>query len=449
MERTEESTSPATVAPSQPERKELRLVWLAPHSVEDQTSVLRAGQVIGRGNDADLVVKAPRISRRHAQVDKRGLIYFLRDLESKNGTFFDGERRAEAPLRPGTVVRLGGALAIVCELSQQENASFREIIPGMWGGHSLARALANFHQVAKSDLAVVIEGETGCGKEITARAVHQSSARSGKWIAVNCAAVPENLAESELFGVARGAFSGAAHRRNGYLKEADGGTLFLDEVLELPAPVQAKMLRALQEKEVVRLGETSPERFDARLVVAVQGQLTSAAEDGSLRRDFIARLQGAVLRLPPVRERKEDTSRLFRFFLDKERPGIDVDAVVLERLALFDFPLNVRQVQQLARQMVILAPEDGQLRAEHLPEELLVARNAAREETNLATGQVDQKDDVRELTAALEATGGNVRRACALIEMPRAKAYRIIKRRGMTMDNLRNSDSPPAPGDPD
>ena len=180
-------------------------------------------------------------------------------------------------------------------------APFEEIGPGLWGGGALQAALAPLRQAAASDLPIVLEGETGCGKEVVTRTLHRWSGRSGPLVAVNCAALPEGLAEGELFGYRRGAFTGAERASVGYFRGADAGTLLLDEVSDLPLVLQAKLLRVLEERAVQPLGETRPVPIDVRVVVAGQQPLMEVMRAGRFRADLLARLDGLTVRLPPLR----------------------------------------------------------------------------------------------------------------------------------------------------
>jgi transcriptional regulator with PAS, ATPase and Fis domain len=193
-------------------------------------------------------------------------------------------------------------------------------------------------RAATSDLPVILEGETGTGKEVVTRCLHQWSVRSGPLVAVNCAALPEALAEGELFGYRRGAFTGADKPSQGFFRSAEGGTLLLDEVTDLPLPLQAKLLRVLEEHEVQPLGEPRPIPIDVRVVVAGQQSLLEASRQGRFRPDLLARLDGVTVHLPPLRSRREDVPPLFSRFLTELGqgcvPSVEVDFV--ERLCLHD-----------------------------------------------------------------------------------------------------------------
>ena len=227
--------------------------------------------------------------------------------------------------------------------------------------------LATLERVAPSDLPVLIQGETGTGKELVARGVHRLSPRGDQaFVAINCSAVPENLLESELFGHEKGAFTGALQRKPGLFEVADRGVLFLDEVGEIPPSVQIKLLRALESKEFFRVGGTRPVRSDVRLVSATNKDLKHATQTGEFREDLYYRLNGMTLRLPPLRERKNDIGLLARHFLDRYAPEKKLSARALQTLEQYAWPGNVRELMMLIQRACVLATSDT-IEAEDLP----------------------------------------------------------------------------------
>ena len=236
---------------------------------------------------------------------------------------------------------------------------------------AMQAVLKRAHDFADSDAPVVILGESGSGKEVVARALHAASPRRGKsFVAVNVAALPAELLESELFGHVRGAFTGATAEKQGLLEAAHGGTLFLDEIAELPLPLQPKLLRALEDGEVRRVGDTRAFGVDVRFVCATHQDLERRVAAGLFREDLYYRLKVLVLRLPPLRERPEDVLPLARRFLAEEKrpgPGFGPEA---ERLLLaYRWPGNVRELGNVVRHATALA-RGGQVEPEHLPDEL-------------------------------------------------------------------------------
>ncbi|MCL2449054.1 MAG: sigma-54-dependent Fis family transcriptional regulator, partial [Polyangiaceae bacterium] len=284
-------------------------------------------QVLGRDPACAQQLSGHEVSRRHAEVEIDGPVVVIRDLESRNGVYVNGRKVTQARLSDGDVVRLGEWVGIVVRLGAGDDPSWRSLASGLLGSHRLAAVLQPVQRVAATALPVVIQGETGTGKEGVARALHEWSGRPGRFVAVNCAAIAPSLAEGELFGYRKGAFTGADRAGVGYLRAAHRGTLFLDEVLELPAPLQAKLLRVLEEQEVHPLGELEPVPIDIRLVAAAQEPLTRAASAGLFRPDLMARLDGLTIEVPPLRARKEDVAALFQSFLQdhsgQAAPGVE------------------------------------------------------------------------------------------------------------------------------
>jgi two-component system, NtrC family, response regulator HydG len=235
---------------------------------------------------------------------------------------------------------------------------------------AVREVLGRIIRIAPTDAIVLITGESGTGKELVAKAIHANSNRASRpFVPVNCAAITETLLESELFGHARGSFTGAVTARKGLFEEADGGTFFFDEIAETPLAFQAKLLRAIQEKEVRRVGENKPIQVDVRIVAATNQDLRPAIAEKRFRQDLYYRLNVARFQLPPLRERKEDLPDLLAFFLDKYRKKMKVSARlhegVLEALARYDFPGNIRELEHMVEQAVALV-QDGTITADDL-----------------------------------------------------------------------------------
>src|SRR3989441_843273 len=240
---------------------------------------------------------------------------------------------------------------------------------------AVQEVLVKIEQMAPVSSTVLIEGESGTGKELVARAIHDLSPRRGKaFIAVNCAAIPDTLLESELFGHEKGAFTGAAERRLGRFELADGGTIFLDEVAEMPLATQVKLLRVLEDREFYRVGGTEPIRVDVRVIAATNKALKEAVALGQFRDDLYYRLNVLYIYLPPLRERRTDIPLLVRRFIAElaaahERKFQGITPEALQILVDADWPGNVRQLRNLVESMVVLAPE-GEIRASDIPRDV-------------------------------------------------------------------------------
>jgi two-component system response regulator AtoC len=281
---------------------------------------------------------------------------------------------------------------------------------------------------------VLLTGESGTGKEVLARAIHaQSPRRDQAFVAVNCAAIPESLLESELFGHAKGAFTGADRARRGLFVEGDGGTFFLDEIGELPNPLQVKLLRVIQEEEVRPLGQSKPRPVDVRLIAATARDLDADVEAGRFREDLFYRLNVMRLEVPPLRERPRDIPLLvdhfvahFRNVLGKPVRSIADDA--LERLVAYRWPGNVRELENVIERAVILA-EDERLTLRELPQNVVAPEDGTRPQVR--SGELCLKRARRALEAdlihrALRATGGNRTHAAKLLEIShRALLYKL------------------------
>ena len=413
-------------------RRPAQVRWVFPWPLA--TAVPSGTRVVGRDPECDTVLDGTEISRRHAELRVDGPLLVVRDLGSSNGVFVNGVRTADAPLGPGDVVRCGEWLGVA--VADVEAEGVQEIAPGWWGGPALRAAIAPA-RAAGTDLCVVIQGETGTGKEGLASALHAWRKRPGRLVAVNCAALPGHLAEAELFGYRRGAFTGADRASPGVFRAADGGTLFLDEVLELPADVQPKLLRALQEREVQGLGETAPVAVDVALVAAAQVPLADAVRAGRFRPDLQARLDGLTVVLPPLRERRDDIAPLFREFVRAHAGGRppELDPKLVEALTLYDWPLNVRELLGLARKLLLTHGQERVLKRSHLPEPYAGAKGAPAADAPDPKPRFDPSvrrptDDAAEwtaLVAALRAHGNRVAKAAAAIGVSRQRAYRLLQ----------------------
>ncbi len=310
------------------------------------------------------------------------------------------------------------------------------------------RALA----IAPVAAPVVLLGETGTGKEVLARAIHAASPRARRpFVPVNCGAIPDALLESELFGHARGAFTGAATARPGLFEEAEGGTLFLDEVGELPLPTQVKLNRALQEKEIRRVGENQPVKVDVRIIAATHRDLRAEAAAGRFREDLFYRLHVFPVRLPSLRERVEDVPLLAAHFLEKHarafrREVSQFEPDALKVLTAYSWPGNVRELENVIERAV--AVSKGQhVAAEDLPAELSVPTGGAPSGsafTSLpyrdALEQVRERFSREYLVGLMREFKGNVTKAAERARMERETLHRLLKKHGVRGTSFRKDE---------
>ncbi|HEY6050558.1 MAG TPA: sigma 54-interacting transcriptional regulator, partial [Thermoanaerobaculia bacterium] len=279
-------------------------------------------------------------------------------------------------------------------------------------------------------ITVLVLGESGSGKEAVARAVHSLSPRSsGRFVAVNVSAIPAALLESELFGHARGAFTGAERDRAGLFEEAAGGTIFFDEIGDLAASLQAKLLRALQEGEIRRVGENRPRRVDVRVVSATSRDLAAEVEAGRFREDLFYRLHVAVVRLPPLRERGRDVLLLARHFLQRRgQPPLDLAPEAVAALLAHPWPGNVRELQSAMASAAALA-EGPRVEASHLPDPVRRAsRPAERGRGYRSRVNAHRRGLIME---ALDRAGGNRSRAARELQLSRQALLYLIRELGV------------------
>ncbi len=313
---------------------------------------------------------------------------------------------------------------------------------------AMRRTHALLAQGAARDFTVLLTGETGTGKELAARAVHAESPRRGRaFVAVNCGALPAELVESELFGHAKGAFTGATAAKPGLFEEASGGTLFLDEIGELPLPVQVKLNRALQEKEVRRVGTTAPVKVDVRVVAATHRELQAEVASGRFREDLYYRLNVFSVHLPPLRERREDIPLLAMRFLSRARPELEgFTPEALRALAGFGWPGNVRQLENAVMRAAALA-QGSRVTLEDLPPEL--GKSAPGQVPTEGLAKLPYReavDSVRDavsreyLTALMQEFGGNVTHAAERAGMERESLHRLLKRYGVRSEDFKRGE---------
>jgi two-component system response regulator HydG len=329
--------------------------------------------------------------------------------------------------------RLAGEVALLAN-EFRDRYKFENIV-----GRSpvIREVLGRIVRIAPTDAIVLITGESGTGKELVARAVHANSKRADRpFVSVNCAAISETLLESELFGHARGAFTGAVSARKGLFEEADGGTFFFDEIAETPLSFQAKLLRAIQEKEIRRVGENKPIKVDVRIIAATNQDLQKAIAEKRFRQDLYYRLNVARFQLPPLRERREDLPELLAHFLDKYNKKFGAHAhfheSVVDVLSRYEFPGNIRELEHMVEQAVALVP-NGTITADDLVPPPSVPAPATAGGRSLAA-VVDQAERAA-IEAALRESEGSRERAADILAISPATLWRKMTRLGITYES--------------
>jgi transcriptional regulator with PAS, ATPase and Fis domain len=423
--------------------EKLAIAWVYP-DFAGRIDVLQSGRtVLGRDFTCDVRLPGDQTSRQHAEIVKESAMVAIADLKSMNGTNVNGQRVERAPLDEGSVIRIGDWVGVVLRLAgEQQGAVFQEIIPGYFGGPRTLAAVEPLRKAAASDLPVMVEGETGTGKEGIARATHLWSRRKGPFIAVNCAALPENLAEGELFGYRKGAFTSADRAHPGFFQAANGGTLFLDEVSDLSAAIQPKLLRVLEQGEVTPLGEARPVPIDVHVVVATQRPLTALVEEKRFRADLMARLDGLRIKLLPLRSRVEEVPNLFtRLLKMKSGQAPGMDASVVESLCCHGWPLNIREVTNLAKRVMALHGNEKMLKRSQLAALMGDTKPAAKTEPATAAGPapndeptglvLSEGEERQRILDALERSAGNQTVAARLLKISRSTLVIRLKRYGI------------------
>ncbi|MFO0601335.1 MAG: sigma 54-interacting transcriptional regulator [Myxococcaceae bacterium] len=334
-----------------------RLRLVARHGAEVLAThdFTRGAVTVGSAADNALVLRNATVSRHHAELVTRGGAVLVKDLDSRNGTRFQGSRIKEAFVPVGAVLLLG---EVELRLEDGDESAVSHLGRLVSRNPAMRAALESLAKAARTDATVLLEAETGTGKDVTARAVHAESRRSaGPFETLDCGALPKDLAASELFGHVKGAFTGAERSRPGAFERAHGGTLFLDEVGELPLELQPLLLRALERREVRRVGDEQARPVDVRVIAATHRDLDAEVKAGRFRADLLHRLAVVRVRLPPLRERVDDLPTLARAVLDDLGPraqGFTLSPALLDSLAAHRWPGNVRELKNLIERAVTL-----------------------------------------------------------------------------------------------
>ena len=416
---------------------------------------------IGSSPDADVPLRDPAVSREHLAVRLGANGFSLADVGSTNGTFVGDLRIERAAITDDTLVRLGNCalrLEPLAETVEQE-LSPRARFGRMLGASAAMReTFALLERVAASDLTVLIEGETGTGKELAAEGLHEASGRPGALVPVNCGAIPRELLESELFGHEKGAFTGAARDRIGAFVAADRGTLFLDEVGELPLDMQAKLLRALERREVKAVGSDRIRAVDVRIVAATNRLLGREVQAGRFRQDLYYRLAVVIVRVPPLRTRLEDVRLLVDHVEDEiarrraaagQPPRERLDETAIAMLLRYDFPGNVRELRNIVERWAVLGatgapghpdaerrevtarPKEASAPAEASPQADGAAGDLLRLPYHEAKDVWVERFERAYVEAILAQSGGNVSKAARDAGVDRRHLQRLMARFGL------------------
>jgi sigma-54 dependent transcriptional regulator, acetoin dehydrogenase operon transcriptional activator AcoR len=419
--------------------------------------------VIGREPNADLFLPVQAVSRIHAEVSWDAGRWVIQDLDSRNGILVDGHPVRSTSLESNAEVRIGDALLKYVDSGARLGAVYGihgQMVAGaqrrvthtdLVGGMQMDSIAAEIERIAPSPLSVMLLGESGTGKEVAARELHRKSGRHGQFQAINCAAIPATLLESELFGYRKGAFSGADRDKPGIIRLADGGTLLLDEIGDMPVEAQAKLLRVLQSREVFPLGATAAERVDVRIVCATHRDLTRLIQGGKFREDLFARLNEYPLRLPPLRDRKEDVFLLSRTFLERHgQSQLVLSYGFMLGLLHYDWPYNVRELEACIKRCCALKESDvisDALLPEAVREAIQDYGRAAMHLESSAPTEVLSPSVGRqpsrgipsdaELRAMLERHHGNVAAVGRELGKARMQIHRWMQRYGIEIDDFR------------
>ncbi len=411
----------------------------------------RVPVIIGRGAARTVIpgttlrVEIPdsRMSSVHARLRYELGHWTIEDAGSKNGVLVRGQKTQRAVLVAGEPFEIGHTFFV---LRESATVDAPPAATGLWTFcDGLAAQFRKLSQVAPTTIEILIHGESGTGKELVARAVHQQSGRTGAFVAVNCGAIAETIAHTELFGYRKGAFSGANEDRLGLVRMADKGTFFMDEIGDLPPALQTTLLRVLEEGEVLPVGATTPTRVDVRWVMASHRNLEEMVAEGKFREDLFARLQGFLLRLLPLRERMDDLGILIAHILSAEsaatkKPAPPIRRAAMRALLRYSWPRNIRELEKCLRTAVALAGS-GPIDVPHLPEAVRGAEAVSRAEpAESADDNDDEVADVAqrdELLRLLQQEGGNIAAVARTLGKDRKQIHRWVERYRIDLKRLR------------
>ncbi len=414
-------------------------------AVPDAVYALSAPRVtLGRGDTGKTRVGLNDrfASSEHARIDRKGTdeaaVHVLRDLGSRNGVFLNGERLpGEARLMDGDIFEIGHTLLCYRELPVDQDGTFVPHGRARTRAPAMVSLTRHLRQIASSREPVLLLGETGVGKDVAARFVHDESGRAGSFVAIDCGAVPEGLFESMLFGHVRGAFTGATEARDGEIAKADNGSLFLDEIANTTPAVQAKLLRVLEDGRVRRVGDDRSKPVDVRWLAATNQ--TDLQNDALFRGDLLQRLAGFVTTLPPLRQRREDLGALTACFLEQlGRQRVVVTPAAGRKLFGGALTGNVRRLRAALRTAVILAG-DRPIGDEHVISLEHAAQGGDPDGREPAPSATPAELDAVKLASVLRETKGNIVRAAEVLRTHPRQVYRFLDRFDIDLDALRKT----------
>jgi DNA-binding NtrC family response regulator len=412
---------------------------------------LQPSWVIGRSSSSEgvLGLRDTALSRQHAIIELRDDTWYLKDLGSRNGCFVNGTRVAEVPLSHGAVLRMGESLLLFEALQLTDEVPLVPEAEPMWGPSIALQILrGSLNSAATHAVPMLLMGESGVGKEVAARYIHDLSGRSGPLVPVNCGALPPDLVEAELFGASAGAYTGAMQDRPGLFKAAEGGTLLLDEIGELRLDLQPKLLRVLADGEVRPVGATEGEIIDVRVVAATNRDLKAEVDAGRFRGDLLARLASWTLVIPPLRDRKEDILALARRVWSGAAP-LQLSADTAEAMVLYPWPYNVRELRQVCDALAIQVPS-GPIPLTALPDHLQESLQDRSPPPEEQTGGVplalrirrDRVPNVEELREVIEHYGGNMTQVARFFDKARFQVYRWCEKLEIDPKIYRTDETP-------
>lgn len=439
------SSSPTTVATAHHERmagdtSHCQLVVIEGPDMGRAVPVEDNPLVVGTASSCSLVLTDERVSSQHLRITREGGWFVVVDLGSRNGTLYEGSLISESKVSAGATFKLGRTYLRIqpqpqaLEVSPSQARRFGELVAESL---IMREVFAILEHVASSDVTVLLEGETGTGKELAARAIHESGPRRrGAFVAMDCGALPPTLLESEFFGHVRGAFTGAATQRDGAFVRADQGTLFLDELGHIPLEAQARLLRAIETRTIRAVGADQEREVDVRILAASQIDLDTLVAEGKFRPDLYYRLSVIRLHLPALRERREDLVPLVSELLRRRGfANSPVAGTNLDRLMTYEWPGNVRELRNVIDRAIALSPGANTFQELRLSIRPNFGKNPLSIRTDLLYAEAKQQIvDAFELayfSDIFQRVDGNISAMAREVKMDRKYLRSLLRRHGI------------------